>query len=267
MGFFRCFDTHQSFSSSNEQTAIALFMRLSFNLTITLCHERDADRSPLATANLSSLGLQRTNVAARLMRRRTRVGFQTRRPVSGSCTSVQTYALRSCEHVTMRLVSFPQSIEVIVLSCYNVRVTSACYMCLLTRVLSYLCKSLLGSPVTSLVTEDGRVVRVQAHGDVCEQSLFRRDAGSMTIDIRVLAALKAWAVRGTCAREYALGAADMVRVYYSKRTGSLLLTVRYCVNRENVCDGACLHTASTFGKQSPAFRTGSLDRHTLEAMH
>lgn len=40
--------------------------------------------APLATANLSSKGLQRTKVAARLMRSKTSVGFQTGRPVSGS---------------------------------------------------------------------------------------------------------------------------------------------------------------------------------------
>ena len=40
--------------------------------------------APLATANLSSNGLQRTKVAARLMRNRTRVGFQTVCPVRGS---------------------------------------------------------------------------------------------------------------------------------------------------------------------------------------
>jgi len=42
------------------------------------------DLAPLATANLSSNGLQRTKVAARLTRSNTSVGFQMTRPVSGS---------------------------------------------------------------------------------------------------------------------------------------------------------------------------------------
>ena len=45
IGFLSCLATHQLFSASNEQIAIAL--------------------APEATANLSSFGLQRTNVAAR----------------------------------------------------------------------------------------------------------------------------------------------------------------------------------------------------------
>lgn len=59
-GFLRCLETHQLFSSSKEQTAIVL--------------------APLPTANLSSFGLHLTQVAARLIRRRTRAGFQV--PVS-----------------------------------------------------------------------------------------------------------------------------------------------------------------------------------------
>jgi hypothetical protein len=56
-GFFKCLDVHQLFSSSNEQTA--------------------TDLAPLPTANLSSLGLHLTHVAARLIRRRTRTGFHS----------------------------------------------------------------------------------------------------------------------------------------------------------------------------------------------
>ena len=76
-------------------------------------------RAPLATANLSSSGLQRTNVAARLMRSMTSVGFQTVRPVCGSGVCCHTYALRSCEAVTMRLELGAQSIEVMILSCWS----------------------------------------------------------------------------------------------------------------------------------------------------
>lgn len=69
-GFLMCLATHQLLSSSNWQTAIVL--------------------APLATANFSSLGDQRTNVADRLRRRRTSVGCHVGAPVSGSGRRFQT---------------------------------------------------------------------------------------------------------------------------------------------------------------------------------
>jgi hypothetical protein len=56
IGFLRCLDTHQLSSSSKWQTAMR--------------------RAPEPAANFVSEGDQRTQVAARLMRRRTSVGFQ-----------------------------------------------------------------------------------------------------------------------------------------------------------------------------------------------
>ena len=53
-------------------------------------NDERAHLAPLATANLSSNGLQRTKVAARLIRNRTRVGFQTVTPVRGSGACCQT---------------------------------------------------------------------------------------------------------------------------------------------------------------------------------
>jgi hypothetical protein len=70
MGFLICLATHQLLSSSYEQTAI--------------------ERAPEATANFSSLGDQRTKVAERFSRRRTRVGFQIGLPVEGSAARFQT---------------------------------------------------------------------------------------------------------------------------------------------------------------------------------
>jgi hypothetical protein len=69
-GFLMCLATHQFDSASYWHTAIVL--------------------APDATANFSSFGDQRTNVAERLMRRRTSVGCQTAAPVSGSASRVQT---------------------------------------------------------------------------------------------------------------------------------------------------------------------------------
>jgi hypothetical protein len=88
IGFLSCFATHQLLSASNEQTAIAL-LDIGNSLTHTHIFQRRRVKptthlAPLATANLSSNGLQRTYVAARLMRSKTSVGFQTMRPVSGS---------------------------------------------------------------------------------------------------------------------------------------------------------------------------------------
>ena len=57
---------------------------------------KTAHLAPLATANLSSFGLQRTYVAARLIRSKTSVGFQIRAfPCCISGTWVHTYAFRS----------------------------------------------------------------------------------------------------------------------------------------------------------------------------
>lgn len=56
----------------------------------------DIERAPDATANLSSLGDHRTNVAARLILSKTKVGFH----LFVAASSFHTYALRSWEHVT-----------------------------------------------------------------------------------------------------------------------------------------------------------------------
>jgi hypothetical protein len=76
IGFLSCLDAHQFMSSSNEQIQM--------------------DLAPLATANLFSKGLQRTCVAARLILRTTRVGFQiVWDGLAGLLSLVHTYALRS----------------------------------------------------------------------------------------------------------------------------------------------------------------------------
>ena len=117
IGFLSSLETHQSPSGSNEQIAIALIVHVSNKPSSTRWLTY---RAPLATANLSSLGLQRTCVAARLMRNRTRVGFQIIRPVCGSGLCCHTYALRSWAQVTIRFELGAQSMEVISLSCYIV---------------------------------------------------------------------------------------------------------------------------------------------------
>jgi hypothetical protein len=76
IGFLSCLDAHQFISSSKEQMQM--------------------DLAPLATANLFSKGLQRTCVAARLILRTTRVGFQiVCDGLAGLLSLVHTYALRS----------------------------------------------------------------------------------------------------------------------------------------------------------------------------
>lgn len=72
--------------------------------------------APEATANLSSVGLHLTLVAARLIPRMTSVGFQM--PCS---FRAQTYAFLSWEQVTIRLVWGAQSMAVMSLSCWKRR--------------------------------------------------------------------------------------------------------------------------------------------------
>jgi hypothetical protein len=73
----------------------------------------EAYLAPLPTANLSSLGLHLTQVAALLILKRTNAGFH---PFS---VGVQTYAFLSWEQVTIRLVCGAHEIAVISLSCYE----------------------------------------------------------------------------------------------------------------------------------------------------
>ena len=82
IGFFNCLATHQLFSGSNEQTAMALPKKRQH--MVPGDPDGKSDLAPLATANLSSFGLHRTNVAARLTRSSTSVGFHAIFPVSGS---------------------------------------------------------------------------------------------------------------------------------------------------------------------------------------
>ena len=72
---------------------------------------RETHLAPLPTANLSSLGLHCTLVAARLMRKSTSAGFHP------SAVLVHTYAFRSCEHVTIRFVWGAHEMAVMSLSC------------------------------------------------------------------------------------------------------------------------------------------------------
>lgn len=117
IGFLSNLETHQSPSGSNEQMAIALHQT---HQTIPYVCKRSTHRAPLATANLSSFGLHRTCVAARLIRSKTSVGFQIIRPVCGSGLCCHTYAFRSWAQVTMRFELGAQSMDVISLSCYIV---------------------------------------------------------------------------------------------------------------------------------------------------
>ena len=133
-------------------------------------------RAPLATANLSSSGLQRTNVAARLMRSMTSVGFQTVRPVCGSGDCCHTYALRSCEAVTMRLELGAQSIEVMILSCWSGgwrwrRRAIGARRDEAGTGGTYLGQGLGGSPVCAAAGEDLEVVGVEADGDLCSRGV------------------------------------------------------------------------------------------------
>jgi hypothetical protein len=85
-GFLRCLETHQLFSSSKEQTAMVLRYYTSredvdMSKVMVLRHvsggEESAYLAPLPTANLSSLGLHLTQVAALLIRSKTRAGFHS----------------------------------------------------------------------------------------------------------------------------------------------------------------------------------------------
>ena len=66
---------------------------------------------PLPTANLVSCGDHSALVAAAVMRRITSIGFHS------VPSSVHTYAFRSCEVVTMRLVLGAHAMSVISASC------------------------------------------------------------------------------------------------------------------------------------------------------
>ena len=101
-GRLMCLATHQSLSSSKEHTEMM--------------------RALLATANLSSRGLQRTAVAPRCSRSSTRVGFHV------APDNVHTYAFRSCEQLTMRFVFGAQSRPVTTLS-WPVRECSSTQPC------------------------------------------------------------------------------------------------------------------------------------------
>lgn len=78
-GFLRWRETHQLFSSSNEQTAIVLPWRVHADqpTPISTRPPPGTHLAPLPTANLSSAGLHLTHVAARLMRKRTSAGFHS----------------------------------------------------------------------------------------------------------------------------------------------------------------------------------------------
>lgn len=115
IGFFSCLAIHQLFSGSKEQTAIALW-RKSVNGFLDT-DDGKSDLAPLATANLSSFGLHRTKVAALFIRSSTSVGFHTILPVGGSGDWDHTYALRSCDAVTIRFEFGAQSMDVMTLSC------------------------------------------------------------------------------------------------------------------------------------------------------
>lgn len=125
-----------------------------------------AYRAPLATANLSSLGLHLTKVADLLMRSRTRVGFQISFPVSRSGVSCQTYAFLSWDAVTMRLEAGAQSMEVISLSCCgnNLLEILKTHSQRDTRLRQRLCRS----PFGSRTRKNLYIVGVQAHGDICK---------------------------------------------------------------------------------------------------